>query len=410
MVFYESALNFCRLRHALSDEYLCVLDDIVCTVSEVCPGCEFEIRLNIDEKNEMFRDYIGNVPVPVGSNIRIFHRDGAFLSLNKKNAREGYCFALEAYDYDKDVYLTIPVKARNVDIIIVGKRIYDGLTSFAKRLLHSTLPRVELGKLQSKAAAYVRTLIGESGYLDDNGGESMTSSVELSNNVCIELGLVWVLLELAECAFSRASKAIEDNGPNFTLTPQEDALAHDSYAALSELIVKSKDTAHQIQRSGGISTMVKHLTVMSNKARWQPPLMQLVDAIHADSSDLDSSIIIMTPADIELLLDVVYKSILGGKVPDTFPYKLLARVCHQNSENSSSSALNTTVNKKMQLQICNQLLGSPFGDLQESTGWSALVYRTAVEVTPRDALVAKHQLVVSTTSLGQIRPSFRTGT
>jgi hypothetical protein len=121
------------------------------------------------------------------------------------------------------------------------------------------------------------------------------------------------------------------------------------------------------------------------------------------------SIDILSPVDVEILLDTVYSRLIAREVPDEYPYRLLAAICKPGIGLITANTGNNVgmVNTKVQNLVCQQLLGPPFPLHKQSPFWSMMTYRTA---TSSNNLPGKRpEILISTTVFGQCRPSGHSG-
>jgi hypothetical protein len=102
----------------------------------------------------------------------------------------------------------------------------------------------------------------------------------------------------------------------------------------------------------------------------------------------------------------------SGKVPSSFAYQFLAKVCSSIDFQQPGHSAAGLVNHELQFSVCQQILGNSAlcSSATSSPYWSAMVYRTSVELRRSNASAPPVQrLVVATSPFGQARPSSRRG-
>lgn len=430
-----------RLKHLVTSKYLSVNETGgVCLEEGQTESNLFELRLNFDHNSPVFRDFLESATIPAGANVRIFHvQSKSYLILARDLRTNDMAFTLSKSSYDKDVYQAIAIEPGLVDIVQTGKKLYHGVESFVRALQQSaSQPLPITKKIMSAANLLVKSLSHEGGYLNRERSDYNEIEMNLSYNVCFELGMVSSLFQLAQSGFQRIFKTPKHQEVH--LHPEEESLISDAYISLRMLLRKSKETKRPDIPRDVVSLMVRHLTMMGrlgtigNNLCSFLPLTEVIDAIHEDMMAITASNKssneqgnsssssgggsnddnIMTPSDVEALLDFVEKMVRSNNViPDPLPWKLLARVCNPLQAGSTNGNGEGLVNKKMQLEVCRQLLGSPFDStLQQERhpGWSMFMYRTSLE--PRKeamGAISKPQLLICTSPAGQIRPYVHEG-
>jgi hypothetical protein len=406
-----------RLKHLTTDKYLTVIDDRMALNDMRKEENIFELRLNFDYSSPTFRDYLECATIGVGSGVRIYHPlTKSHITLKKDATKEIFFFQLSKSTYDKDVFQTIAVPPELVDTVFQGKKFHRGLSSMLDAIDAPASSTSSLKRVMTGANSFVKALISEDkGYLSRNrSGDSDFVGI-VAYNTCFELGLIMMLFQLAARGFRRVGqipgKHTED------LWKEEEMLVEDSYTALGTLLKRSRDTKRPPIPRDAVSLMVSHLKIMGylgdmgKRLRSLMPLTMLIDAIHDDmaSDEFHESMEIMTPKDLERLLDTVEHAMkVPNEVPDPLPWNLLARICNPMLKDTMGSGDDRSINKRVQVEICRQILGSPYAPVEEAPAWSLFFYRTSLlfkEGTPEHLNASS--VMICTSPFGQCRPAQR---
>jgi hypothetical protein len=279
-------------------------------------------------------------------------------------------------------------------------------------------------------------LILDGGYLNLDRLYYNESDFNIAYSACFELGMIWNLFQLADRGFKRVAEELKqphsvDEYHSIALVPEEVNLIKGAYSSLHTLMKKGKHADRPPIPRDVVSFMVNHLKLMGRLGKVGRtlcavmPLTSIIEAIHHDlKASEDKSIEIMQSSDIEALLDSVEQTIkdnlklpLEDQVVDPLPWNLLSRICNPHyGEKSTSTSGNgeNNINKKMQVEICRQLLASPFTVQDESPGWSIFAFRTTLQLTDpshhytttnsRQSSKGRAQLLICTSYFGQCRP------
>lgn len=405
-----------RLKHLATGKHLSVIDDRL-TLGESTQDFSsnnsssgssggnsnssiFELRLNFDHNSPTYRDFLEMTNLTMGAGLRLYHTASkSYLTLRKDSTRDLFLFALSKTAYDKDVFQTIAVPPEQVDIVYQGKKYHLGLSSMLEAMDVSTVSTSVLKRLMQGAGSLVKALTREDGgYLSHDRNHFSDLEITVAYNTCFELGMAVILFQLADRGFHRVSQLAANaswSSSRLILWKEEEVLIAESYNALSMLLAKSKDSKRPPIPRDVVSLMVNHLKIMGSlgevgqRLTALMPLTLLIDAMHDDMKEHQEehgAVDILTPFDIERLLDTVEIAMQHAhqEVPDPLPWNLLARICNPllNNDGQQQQGDDKHINKKVQVEICRQILGSPYATEQEAPGWSLFIYRTCLRHTP----------------------------
>ncbi len=406
------------LRHLLSEKYLCVSisakSEKITLVDFPNEDCCFEFRLNlmspisISQSNS--NDPLEGSRIPCDNDVRILHTKTKkhLKTMGKRNKENGPIFVLSGSHYDKDVYQIHIAPSDVVEMIFSGKKIRHGMEGMLKRLDQTHSSMVNRTDIFHKLTILLGSLRENGGFLDPERSNSygyMTAN---------DLGMVYLIFKLVDRAFAPLVKT-EGDGTNRCMIPRdisecatEMELAKEAYHTLSMLLTRNSDSIYSVLKCGGVKVMIEHLVVLSLspvKMIWTPPLLEFIEAVHAEELQNDIPIDTMGCEDVEVLLDVVYQQLLKEIIPNEYIYSILSRLCKPQSGIMSASY--EKVNRKMQMIVAKHLLGSPYGEDNNSPRNSVFLYRTVLESADElnGEIRATHgKLFITTSIYGQFKP------
>ncbi|RYH29397.1 hypothetical protein EON65_08620 [archaeon] len=395
----------CRLRHIILELYLVIKNGDMALSKEVGAEADFELLLNFDDSDSS-QDILSNVPLAIGSPLRLRNKaSGLYVSIDKDIKEEKKFASCSHTDSHKDVFMLLAAPDQLLDAVVQVKKFKHGFSSIVSRLRLPGLTKVEFSSLVSKAIHHLEVLLKGGNVLGQLISSDEESSVtKTSYDICNELGLTTVLLDVADCGIC-ALEGSHDSGED---TMQESTLARAAYAVLAKMVSKNVGSVYAVVKYGGVSKMISHLIKLGSSANWTPPLLELVDTLYSvNGPELHNYLNVLTPHDIEILLDAVYHRLFVGDVPDEYFYRLLARICKPGNGLITTTKGVDFVNRNMQLLVCQHVLGSPLCDHHKSPFWSLMTYRTVLhQVAPN----RQPEVLISTSNAGQFRPMGLSGT
>lgn len=394
----------CRLRHVLTSKYLAVKANQVVMVADTEGETEFEFLLNIDDSVGTTQDLLMSTHLPIGVKARLRNRlSGQYIVITKDSKEVQLFVSSSRHEYDKDVFTLFAIPRLFMETVVQVQKYKHGFERMIKRMQAVNLPKIELSLLVERAIEHLEVLLRGENILGQLISSAKSADAKIGLDICNELHFGATLLQLADCALKVVNRQQQRGG----ICYNESNLAKTAYAVLGKMLERNVGAVYSLLRTGGVSIMVQHLMQLGATSDWTPPLLEMVDTLYEDDRMAQKEHVnILSPADVELLLDSVYERLLAREVPDEYPYRLLARICKPGTGLISSGNQSEYVNKNMQLLVCQYVLGSPFAGRSKSPFWSMMTYRTALG-SPKPC--RQPDVLISTSICGQFRPTGMSG-
>jgi hypothetical protein len=447
-----------RLRHIMSDKLLRYQDGAFALIeySELeklpCKDNDdptlFEFRVNLDALHEEETLGFSNLRITFESFVRIFHIASQSYVILRKDAKSSVKkFSTAQSSFDRDVFQIFPVSSKLLEIVLTAKRLKLGMSLILEKLNLPNQPKFERIALLQMASKFFALCVGENSFLakqeqsKSSNAPSASVGVEdtpeidlevrsVSHLIANEFGFVEVLLQIAQKGFQSTG-----NNTNAKLSEAEELLAKSAYTGLATLLKMDSSSVHAVIKCGGVLQMIRHFLIVHPQLKWNPPLMEYADAVSQESISTNTNILVFNEEEIKLLLDKVYSQLIAGEVPTTFTYRLLAKACYGNANLFTNRLNGMNINKRMQMMIAEQLMGSPHSTVVTPPHWSMMFYRTILEELPEHKsdngpvlysykmekedffgtnsshteYTKRFRLRVTTSLVGQIRPFSTTG-